>query len=703
MMMLAVFISMLMQIPQVGWTVIVILILSLPEVGTTWRKALMRVFGTFLGAASAVAMISMFSQSPLMLIGTFGAVLFVGLYLSMTMTASSYLYFMVVVTVILVAQAAWHQPIEAAQFAIERFQNTVLGIICVTLGVTLMWPVRAEDQLIDSMIGRIKDARRMYGCFIDLLDGRPDPDMPQLTDHYSPLAEQLALLQGAEAESHVVERHRDTILALLTVVDRLASMGTEIQEHWKQGLFNQIDDDCRDSMRRTLLAMDAVLDAVVETRTLRIAHLNDEMIDRVNREAEHLAEIRSRMTDPDSLSLTSTVIQIGEQVRSMHTLDSWSSGSLVENPVPDQSPLADARLHRSLLDPFLHIDRLSMRTAIKACIATTVALLVVAALQWSTIGATAMVTCVLVVLPTIGASAAKSLQRIIGALAGFVAGVVSMAYLTPNTQDIAALLTVVFAVGFISQWVMLGRWDLAYAGMQFGFAYAITALAVSYPSTDLGSGIDRVFGILVGIAVSFLVLWLIWPVRASSQLLHSFSQAARTLASLIEFGLGQEQQKPENRPLFGYRYHLAWLLADAFRYRQEARFDKKLLPSSGVPALKLGSSFQSLTFRVYSLILNRVEHERVQEYGRLQPVHDLRHAIVQYLEAIADHLETGVPIPASAVRQTKIQALASLANLHDLSETDRSLVATQVGYYTEIVEQLPRVLEDAQETRRLYG
>ena len=703
-MVLAILISLVMQFDQLAWTVITILILSIPEVGTTWIKAFARIVGTLVGAAGGMAMIAMFPQSPNMMLITFSLVLFCGLYLSATMITTQYAYFMVVVTMIIVSTSAWDDPLGVQMLALDRFQNTMLGVLCVTFGATCLWPVRAEDRLVASMVDRITRARRRLERVLQLIDGAAEVDDKLGVLEHSPLAEQLSMFQAASMESHVVARHRGTIMVLLTAVDRVGSMAAEIEQEIGGGSSGPIDEALRNDVRSTIRG------AADTLRTIEAAHaegesrLPDELLAGTRAAAERLAGAVEHREASRRLSLLSTVVRLGRTLDRLRMLDQWCAGNLVDVETHvGVTPLLEARLNRSVFEPFRQINRLACRTAIKATIASVAALLLVASMHWSSVGATAVVTCVLVMLPTIGATVSKSIQRIAGAACGAVVGVATVAVIAPNTTDVTPLLIMVAIVGFVAQWVMMARWDLSYTGMQFAFAFAITALAFNPPTADIDPAIDRVFGILVGLVVAFLVMWLVWPVRASGQVLFSLAEALRMMGRFAQRGLLTADEEEQMRPLNGFRYRIAWLLADAYRYRQEARYEQKLLPNSSAPALRMGVSMQSLNLRIHALVQNRMEHDRVQQAGSLEPVRCLLEAIQHRLDAVGELLEHGTPLPASNIDARLHAAEQAMDSVPELTANEQLLVRTQIGYYTEIVGLLPAIEQEAVATRSVFG
>ena len=169
-------------------------------------------------------------------------------------------------------------------------------------------------------------------------------------------------------------------------------------------------------------------------------------------------------------------------------------------------------------------------------------------------------------------------------------------------------------------------------------------------STSTSTRASTVFGIFVGMVVVLLVLWLIWPFD-HDRVLSSLAEATRLMGRFIQRGLLPEEQEAEQRPLNGFRYRIAWLLSDAYQFRQEARFEQKLVPSAMAPALVMGMQLLSLNFRIHAVVQNRLEHEQVRAYGKLDEVHALLDAITQRLDAIGDLIEHGTPLPMQISRR----------------------------------------------------
>ncbi|GLK54332.1 multidrug resistance protein MdtO [Methylopila capsulata] len=169
--------------------------------------------------------------------------------------------------------------------------------------------------------------------------------------------------------------------------------------------------------------------------------------------------------------------------------------------------------------------------AVTTTLAAMTCYLIYSALDWSGIH-TAMITCYIVSLGTIGQSVEKLTLRIIGAVIGASAGMLTIVLITPHLSSIGGLLGLVFASAFVSAWLAVGSERVSYIGFQMAFALFICELQGSGPGYDMIDARDRVIGILIGNLVFFLFATRLWPVSVGKQLDDALALAARCLAKL---------------------------------------------------------------------------------------------------------------------------------------------------------------------------
>jgi multidrug resistance protein MdtO len=166
--------------------------------------------------------------------------------------------------------------------------------------------------------------------------------------------------------------------------------------------------------------------------------------------------------------------------------------------------------------------------AFKTTVAAMTCYLIYSVLKWPGIH-TALITCFIVSLGTVAETVEKLTLRILGCLAGTVAGLGVMIGVIPSTTDIGHLAVVVFAGAFVGAWIAAGSPRISYAGLQFAFAYFLCVIQGPSPSFNMVVARDRVIGIFLGIFVSYLVSTRLWPASIAPQIDEALKTAQEQL------------------------------------------------------------------------------------------------------------------------------------------------------------------------------
>jgi len=155
--------------------------------------------------------------------------------------------------------------------------------------------------------------------------------------------------------------------------------------------------------------------------------------------------------------------------------------------------------------------------------------------QWPGIH-TAMLTCFILALPSLGTSAHKGLTRIIGCALGSAVSLAVAVFIIPHLENITGLLMVALPIIAAGAWIAAGSARISYVGAQFVFAYALAQLGQFGPVTDLTEIRDRMIGILVGVGVSLALSTWLWPEREGTELLNTLARLLRSIAGLTRAG-----------------------------------------------------------------------------------------------------------------------------------------------------------------------
>jgi multidrug resistance protein MdtO len=193
-------------------------------------------------------------------------------------------------------------------------------------------------------------------------------------------------------------------------------------------------------------------------------------------------------------------------------------------PSPDQ-PERPTLLSR---DAFVNPEHL--RFALKGCLAASLCYVLYNALAWPGIS-TAVTTCLLTALSTIGSSRQKQILRIAGAaVGGFVIGMGSQIFILPYVDSIAGFLVLFSLVTAVSSWFMTSSPRLSYFGVQFALAFYLIHLQEFTIQTSLSIARDRVVGILLGLMIMWRVFDQLWGAPAAVELKRMFILNLRLVA-----------------------------------------------------------------------------------------------------------------------------------------------------------------------------
>jgi len=203
-------------------------------------------------------------------------------------------------------------------------------------------------------------------------------------------------------------------------------------------------------------------------------------------------------------------------------------------------PPGHARPARLLVaDAFTNPEH--VKFALKSCLAASLCYVLYMSLGWPGIS-TAVTTCFLTALSTIGSSHQKQVLRITGALAGGAVGMIAQIFILPSVDSIAGFTVLFLVITFAAAWLITSGPRLSYFGVQFAYAYFLINLSEFTIQTSLTPGRDRVVGILLGLAVMWLVFDQLWGAPAIVEMKSAFISLLRALAKLAREPLSKNLQ-----------------------------------------------------------------------------------------------------------------------------------------------------------------
>jgi multidrug resistance protein MdtO len=183
---------------------------------------------------------------------------------------------------------------------------------------------------------------------------------------------------------------------------------------------------------------------------------------------------------------------------------------------------------------FLAPDALSnldhLRFGLKGGLAASLCYIIYNAIAWPGIS-TAVTTCLLTALSTVGVSRQKQILRFAGAIVGgFLLGMGAQIVILPYLDSIAGFTVLFVAVSAVGAWFATSSPRLAYFGVQMIVAFYLINLQEFKEQISLGIARDRVVGILLGLFIMWVVFDKLWPTLAAVEMKKAYISNLRALA-----------------------------------------------------------------------------------------------------------------------------------------------------------------------------
>ena len=173
-----------------------------------------------------------------------------------------------------------------------------------------------------------------------------------------------------------------------------------------------------------------------------------------------------------------------------------------------------------------------IKFGLKGCLAASLCYIIYTSLAWPGIS-TAVVTCILTALTTVGSSRQKQVLRVTGAIVGgVVVGIGAQVFILPYLDSIGGFTLLFIAVTVVAAWIATSSPRLSYFGVQLALAFFVINLQEFKMQTSLTVARDRVIGILLGLFMMWLVFDQLWSAPAVEEMKKSFITSLRLLGQL---------------------------------------------------------------------------------------------------------------------------------------------------------------------------
>ena len=292
-----------------------------------------------------------------------------------------------------------------------------------------------------------------------------------------------------------------------------------------------------------------------------------------------------------------------------------------------------------------------LRFAVKGTLAAATCYIIYSAVDWPGIS-TAVLSCLITALSTIGASKQKQFMRLSGAFVGGALGIASLVFILPSIDSVTGISLLIAAGTAFSAWFWTASPRINYFGIQMALGFYLTVLQGFSEGTSLEPPRDRLVGVLLSVIVMGFVFDTLWPTLAASRIRVEFAETLREMAQF--FSLIAEKDRAAVGPRIAslretINTGFANTHTDAdsikFEYGPQLEADRTLRES----ILHWQSGARSL----YLLELTLGRHLAIQsELHAITPTLDSAYkdfcsAICKALDALADRVDgkTAVELP----------------------------------------------------------
>ena len=179
--------------------------------------------------------------------------------------------------------------------------------------------------------------------------------------------------------------------------------------------------------------------------------------------------------------------------------------------------------------------------ALRGTLAALACYITYTAIDWRGLS-TAIPTCFITALTTVGSSRQKQVLRFGGAVVGgIIIGMGAQIFVLPYLDSISGFTVLFAAVTAISAWIGSASARLSYLGVQLALAFYLINLQEFTIQVSLSIARDRVFGVLLGLLSMWLIFDRLWVRSALDEMQTAFVRNLEMFAELAEELLDPDQ------------------------------------------------------------------------------------------------------------------------------------------------------------------
>jgi multidrug resistance protein MdtO len=489
--------SMTLEVPLLALSLLIVFYVTQSNVVITRLVGIMFIVGTTLAIGLAILLLKFTFDYPLMRIVAASVLFFCSVYL-MRILRIGIVFFLVAIVVIYVQSFVdlTDQAEVLVRSVLWVWVAVNYSIVLTLLINTFFLPAEPQRQLKAEMHRQLAviDARLSY-----LLDGAPAPEtVTRMAIQQGSLALQKLLKFAAMREARYREQSASH-LACIATVSRLYGAARELPAE--------------------PLAASAARDALRELRE------NCRALDRAIAADEVYRAVRQAPSE--SGRFASSLAAAAEMQRALSAFDDRVVRAASGDGVAAGEPM---------VAPDAFTNPAYMRFSLKTLLAVLACYVFYNATNWQGIH-TIMLTCLIIALPSLGASTQRAILRIGGAIVGSGLALIMVVFVIPHLDSIVSLLLMSLPVMALGAWISAGSERISYAGVQIMFTFSLALLDQFGPTRNLTDIRDRMVGIVLGVGVSTLVQMSFWREGEGDALRQKLATMLRSVSVLLRANL----------------------------------------------------------------------------------------------------------------------------------------------------------------------
>jgi multidrug resistance protein MdtO len=501
--------SMALEVPDLALSLLVVFYVTQSNVVVTRLVGLMFILGSTLAIGLSILLLKFTFDYPLLRIVIASLMLFGSVYL-LRILKIGVMFFIVAIVVIYVQ--SFVDRTDQADLLIRAVLWVWVAVnypIALTLVInTLLLPVEPQVQL-KAEIHRQLAALETH--LTQRIDGTASAAPITLAAVQQGALTLQKLLRFTTMRDAHYREHQALQLACIATVSRLYRGASALPETWPGA------SAARLAMWRELRANARALDASVMS-------------------GEPYRYVGT--ATPEERAVADTMPVAAELQRALHAYaDLVASGAAA----PDKPAASEP-----MVAPDAWTNPVYMRFSLKTLLAVLVCYVFYNAVDWQGIH-TIMLTCVIVALPSLGASMQRALLRLAGAAIGSALALCMVVFVIPHLDDIVGLLLITLPVIAFAAWISAGSERIGYAGIQVMFTFSLALLEQFGPTTNLTEIRDRMVGIVLGVGVATFVQMSFWREGEGDLLRQKLATMLRAIAAQLrapQAGVGRREELP---------------------------------------------------------------------------------------------------------------------------------------------------------------